>query len=98
MSHRRKLAAHVAARIAKARYGKPRTITTAEEIEIGYVCLHGHFQFHGDSDGDTCGTKRVGTVYVRADAEPNPTRAELAEAVGDSMSSLHRKIEAWRKS
>lgn len=64
-------------------------------VEIGYVCRHGHFQFINDPDGDACGTKRVGTIYVQADPEVSP--AELADSVGYSLESHHRKMEEWRK-
>jgi len=62
--------------------------------EIGYVCRHGHFQFIDDPDGDACGTKRIGTIYVKADDEV--TQAELTEAVDYAIESHHRKMEEWR--
>jgi hypothetical protein len=65
-------------------------------IEIGYVCHKGHFQFKDDPDGDSCATKKIGTIYVEADEwviDP-----EIREAVAESLVGLHHKIEVWRNS
>ena len=66
------------------------------KIEIVYVCHKGHFQFKDDPDGDSCGTKNIGTIYVK----PNKwaTESEIREAVAESLASLHSKIEFWRNS
>jgi hypothetical protein len=68
----------------------------SKAVEIGYVCRHGHFQFHEDPDGDSCGTKKIGTIYVR------PIKGAYAdmfkEALEESVLNIHRKIEAWRNS
>ena len=66
----------------------------SDPLEIGYVCRHGHFQFIDDPDGDACGTKNVGRIYVQA--EPEITPEELAEAVTYALESHHRKMEEWR--
>lgn len=66
----------------------------AEAVEIGYVCRHGHFQFNDDPDGDACGTKNVGRIYVVP--EPEISLKELNEAVGYALESHHRKMEQWR--
>lgn len=67
-----------------------------KRIEIGYLCRHGHFQFNGDPDGDSCSTKKIGTIYVK------PIRGAYMdmfnEALSEAIESLHRKIEVWRKS
>lgn len=34
-----------------------------DAVEVGYLCSHGHYQFHGVGD-DTCGTKRIATLMV----------------------------------
>jgi hypothetical protein len=65
-----------------------------ERTDIGYVCRHGHFQFNEDPDGDSCGTKIVGRIYVTP--EPEITPEELSEALGYSLESHHRKMEEWR--
>jgi hypothetical protein len=65
-------------------------------VEIGYVCRRGHFQFIGDPDGDMCGTKRVATIYAKAD--PEVTKGEMVEAIEDSLESHHRKMDEWRQS
>jgi hypothetical protein len=67
-----------------------------ERIEIGYVCRHGHFQFKDDPDGDTCGTKIVGRIYVQS--EPEVSAGVVAEAIDYSLESHHRKMEEWRQS
>jgi len=65
-------------------------------VEIGYLCSRGHFQFNDDPEGDSCRTKIIGKVYVK------PIRGAYTdmfeEAVSEAMASIHRKIEAWRKS
>lgn len=66
----------------------------AARTEIGYVCRHGHFQFNEDPDGDACGTKIVGRIYV--EAEPEISQEGLSEAIGYSLESHHRKMEEWR--
>lgn len=67
----------------------------AEGIEIGYVCRHGHFQFINDPDGDSCGTKIVGRIYVTPESDQHAER--LAEATTESLESHHRKMDEWRK-
>ena len=67
----------------------------SQRIEIGYVCRHGHFQFIDDPDGDACGTKRVATIYAKAD--PEVTREEMAESVDYAIESHHRKTTEWRE-
>ncbi|QPK40203.1 hypothetical protein SEA_JINKIES_72 [Arthrobacter phage Jinkies] len=64
-------------------------------IKIGYVCRHGHFQFNDDPDGDACQTKNIGDIYVRP--KRDATFAEIREAIAYSLTSLHDKIEFWRK-
>lgn len=66
----------------------------SESIEIGYVCRHGHFQFNDDPDGDTCGTKDVGRIYVTPGT--GISAEALAEALGYSLENHHRKMEEWR--
>jgi hypothetical protein len=63
-------------------------------IEVGYVCRHGHFQFREDPDGDSCGTKIVGTIYV--EPEPGYSEEAVMEAIGYSLESHHRKMGEWR--
>lgn len=65
-----------------------------EAVDIGYVCRYGHFQFNDDSDGDSCGTKDVGRIYVTPGS--GVAAAELAEALGYALESHHRKMEEWR--
>ena len=65
-----------------------------ERIEIGYVCRHGHFQFKDDPDGDSCGTKKIGTIYVEANERAN--EAAIRESVEESLTNHHRKMEEWR--
>lgn len=72
------------------------TMAPAETIEIGYVCRHGHLQFTGDPDGDACGTKIVGRIYVTP--EPEISAATLTEAITESLESHHRKMDEWRSS
>jgi len=66
-------------------------------IEIGYVCRKGHFQLHGDPDGDACATKDVGTIYVETNEWTHTSPEVLREAVEEALKSLHDKIEFWRK-
>lgn len=68
----------------------------AEAVEIGYVCRHGHFQFINDPDGDSCGTKIVGRIYVTP--EPEISAETLTEATTESLESHHRKMDEWRSS
>lgn len=67
-----------------------------ERIEIGYVCLKGHFQFKDDPDGDSCGTKNAATIYVEANGNISPYALE--PLVEESLTGLHHKIEVWRNS
>jgi len=69
-------------------------VTPDAALEVGYVCRHGHFQFVEDPDGDACGTKRVATIYVKADQEVSAE--EMSEAVDYAIESHHRKMEEWR--
>lgn len=66
----------------------------SKKIAIGYVCKHGHFQFIQDPDGDACSTKRVATVYVKADR--GIARETFWEAVAWALDGYHRKMEEWR--
>lgn len=70
-------------------------VKVSQRIEIGYVCRQGHFQFKDDPDGDSCGTKKVATIYVKAD--PEIGRADLDELVGYALESHHRKMTEWRE-
>ena len=65
------------------------------KIELGYLCLKGHFQFKGDPEGNSCGTKDIGTIYVEINEWADPE--EFQEIVDEALASLHRKIEFWRK-
>ncbi|MBT2537230.1 hypothetical protein [Arthrobacter sp. ISL-69] len=67
----------------------------SERIEIGYVCRQGHFQFKDDPAGDSCGTKRVATIYAKAD--PGVSHETLTESVYDALESHHRKMTEWRE-
>lgn len=67
----------------------------SEKIEIGYVCRQGHFQFRDDPDGDSCGTKDIGTVYV--EAPDGVDLGYLKEVIDESLASLHGKLEYWRR-
>lgn len=69
----------------------------SKNIEIGYVCHKGHFEFEGDPDGDSCATKRVATIYVSADEWAGITQAALQEVVSESLASHHRKMEEWQR-
>lgn len=68
----------------------------SKRVEIGYLCHHGHFQFHEDPDGDSCRTKIIGKVYVK------PIRGAYMDmfndAIGQAIASIHTKIEYWRHS
>ncbi|MDQ0241185.1 hypothetical protein [Arthrobacter bambusae] len=66
----------------------------SKSIEIGYLCRRGHFQFIDDPEGDSCGTKKIGTIYVKPIRGASPDL--FREAVTESLASIHRKIEAWR--
>jgi hypothetical protein len=65
-------------------------------IEIGYVCRYGHFQFKDDPEGDSCGTKIVGRIFVTP--EPDVSLTELNDSISDSLSGHHRKMQEWRSS
>lgn len=39
------------------------------QIEIGYVCSHGHYAFYADPEGTSCGSKRVAGIYADREAE-----------------------------
>ena len=56
-----------------------------KEVEIGYLCAHGHYVFHGVGE-DTCGTKRIGTITVEPDrdvefSEPEEVRDEKGRVI-----------------
>lgn len=34
--------------------------------EIGYVCSRGHFDFIGDEEYGSCGSKKIATIYAEA--------------------------------
>lgn len=70
-------------------------VIQARGIEIGYVCRHGHFQFKDDPDGDSCGTKIVGRIYVTPEAEIS--EATITGAIAESLESHHGKMDEWRK-
>lgn len=67
----------------------------SKRVEVGYLCRHGHFQFNGDPEGDSCQTKIIGKVYVKPIRGAYPDM--FAEAVDWALKSIHEKIEAWRK-
>ena len=47
----------------------------SHRVEIGYLCRHGHFIFQDDPDlDDSCGSKRVGGVYVEMGEDVYSTR------------------------
>jgi hypothetical protein len=71
---------------------------TPREMEIGYICSRGHFEFEGDPEGDYCGTKRVAGIYVRADEWLGLSQRQLQEYVSESLASHHRKMTEWRES
>lgn len=65
-----------------------------KKVEIGYICYKGHFVFKGDPD-DSCGTKEIGKIY----AERNDKRDKemFEEALEESLTSHHRKMDEWQK-
>lgn len=65
-----------------------------KRVEIGYLCRRGHFQFIDDPDGDPCGTKIIGKVYVKPIRGAYPDM--FKEALEQAITSIHEKIEAWR--
>ncbi len=67
----------------------------SKSIEIGYLCRRGHFVFKDDPDGDACQTKKIGTIYVKPIRGAYPDM--FKEAIDWAMTSIHEKIEAWRK-
>lgn len=76
-------------------YSEPAE-TSGTPVEIGYVCRQGHFQFKYDPDGDSCGTKIVGRIFVMP--EPEVSSTELNYFVEESLTSHHRKMQEWRSS
>lgn len=66
----------------------------SKKAEIGYLCRHGHFQFVGDPEGDSCQTKIIGKVYVKPIRGLVP--GTFYGAIAEALRSIHTKIEFWR--
>ncbi len=70
--------------------------TMTSRIKIGYLCSRGHFQMHGDPEGDQCGTKDIAPIYVELADEVD--LAYTREITDEALGSYNRKLEEWRRS